>query len=52
MAARLLDSWDVESREFVKVMPRDFRRIMEATRRAEAEGRPVDQAVMEAAAHG
>jgi glutamate synthase (NADPH/NADH) large chain len=33
-------------------MPRDYRRILEATRLAEAEGRSVDEAVMEAAAHG
>ena len=46
-----LERWDTEVLEFVKVMPRDYRRILEATRLAEAEGRPVDQAVMEAA-HG
>ena len=51
VAARLLESWDTEVLEFVKVMPRDYRRILEATRRAEAEGRSVDEAVMEAA-HG
>ncbi len=51
VAARLLASWDREVREFVKVMPRDYRRILEATRLAEAQGRPIDQAVMEAA-HG
>ena len=37
--------------EFVKVMPRDYRRILEATALATAEGRSVDEAVMEAA-HG
>ena len=31
--------------------PRDYRRIMEAARLAEAEGRPVDEAVMEASRH-
>ncbi len=51
VAARLLASWDREVREFVKVMPRDYRRILEATKLAEAQGRPIDQAVMEAA-HG
>ncbi len=51
VAARLLENWGVEMREFVKVMPRDYRRILEATRLAEAEGRSVDEAVMEAA-HG
>ncbi len=52
VAARLLEHWDIEQREFVKVMPRDYRRILEATRLAEAEGRSVDEAVMEAAARG
>jgi glutamate synthase (NADPH) large chain len=51
VAARLLEHWELEQREFVKVMPRDYRRILEATRLAEAEGRSVDEAVMEAA-HG
>jgi glutamate synthase (NADPH/NADH) large chain len=52
VAARLLAHWDIEQREFVKIMPRDYRRILEATRLAEAEGRSVDVAVMEAAARG
>ncbi len=51
VAARLLEHWETEVREFVKVMPRDYRRILEATRLAEAEGRSVEEAVMEAA-HG
>jgi glutamate synthase (NADPH/NADH) large chain len=51
VAARLLEKWDTEVLEFVKVMPRDYRRILEATRQAEAQGRSVDEAVMEAA-HG
>jgi glutamate synthase (NADPH/NADH) large chain len=51
VAARLLDNWGTEMLEFVKVMPRDYRRILEATREAEAEGRSVDVAVMEAS-HG
>jgi glutamate synthase (NADPH/NADH) large chain len=51
VAARLLEHWDTDVREFVKVMPRDYRRILEATRLAEAEGRSVDEAVM-VAAHG
>jgi glutamate synthase (NADPH/NADH) large chain len=51
VAARLLERWNTEVREFVKVMPRDYRRILEATARATAEGRSVDEAVMEAA-HG
>jgi glutamate synthase (NADPH/NADH) large chain len=51
VAERLLDNWGTEMLEFVKVMPRDYRRILEATRAAEAEGRSVDVAVMEAS-HG
>jgi glutamate synthase (NADPH/NADH) large chain len=51
VAAALLEHWENEVLEFVKVMPRDYRRILEATRLAEATGRPVDEAVMEAA-HG
>ncbi|HWD53894.1 MAG TPA: glutamate synthase large subunit [Acidimicrobiales bacterium] len=51
VAARLLENWDTDVLEFVKVMPRDYRRILEATRLAEAEGRSVDEAVM-VAAHG
>ncbi len=51
VAARLLEHWDTDVHEFVKVMPSDYRRILEATRLAEAEGRSVDEAVMEAA-HG
>ena len=34
VAARLLENWGVEMLEFVKVMPRDYRRILEATRAA------------------
>jgi glutamate synthase (NADPH/NADH) large chain len=49
VAGRLLEHWEIEQREFVKVVPRAFRRILEATRLAEAEGRSVDEAVMEAA---
>src|SRR5580692_1407251 len=48
VAERLLESWEVESLEFVKVMPRLYRLIMEAGARAEAEGRPVDEAIMAA----
>ena len=39
------------SEDMVKVMPRDYRRVLEATGRAADEGRSVDEAVM-AAAHG
>jgi glutamate synthase (NADPH/NADH) large chain len=51
VAARILAAWERSAEDFVKVMPRDYRRVLEATRRAEAEGRSVDEAVM-SAAHG
>ena len=52
VAARLLDDWTASALDMVKVMPRDYRRVLEAT---DAAPRPratsVDEAVM-AAAHG
>ncbi|HEY5250203.1 MAG TPA: glutamate synthase large subunit [Acidimicrobiales bacterium] len=51
LADRLVASWSTAVEDFVKVMPRDYRRVLEATKRAVDEGRSVDDAVM-AAAHG
>jgi glutamate synthase (NADPH/NADH) large chain len=51
VASRLLDSWPRAARSFVKVMPRDYKRVLEAVRKAEESGRPVEEAIM-AAAHG
>jgi glutamate synthase (NADPH/NADH) large chain len=51
LAARLLDRWPQALGELVKVMPRDYRRVLEATRRATEAGGSVDDEVM-AAAHG
>jgi glutamate synthase (NADPH/NADH) large chain len=51
VAERLVASWGSAVEQFVKVMPRDYRRVLEATQRAIDEGRSVDEAVM-AAAHG
>ncbi|MFZ2058821.1 MAG: glutamate synthase large subunit [Acidimicrobiales bacterium] len=51
LAARLLARWDVTLTEIVKVMPRDYRRVLEATRRAIEAGVSVDDEIM-AAAHG
>ncbi len=50
-AARLLDRWEEAVTEIVKVMPRDYRRVLEATRRAVEAGGSVDDEIM-AAAHG
>ena len=49
--ARLLDRWHTEVRQFKKVMPRDYKRVLEAARIAEESGQNVDEAIM-AAAHG
>ena len=51
LAQRLLDTWERAVGDFVKVMPRDYRRVLEATRRAVEDGTSVDAAVM-AASHG
>jgi len=45
----LLADFDVS--RFTMVMPRDYARVLSAISRAEAEGKPVDIAVMEVA-HG
>jgi glutamate synthase (NADPH/NADH) large chain len=51
VAREILADWVSASEQFVTVMPRDYRRVLEATERAVAEGRSVDEAVMEAS-HG
>jgi len=51
LAARLLADWDAVLPRFGKVMPKDYKRVLDAARLAEREGRDVDEAVM-AAAHG
>jgi glutamate synthase (NADPH/NADH) large chain len=45
----LLADWPATVRRFGKVMPRDYKRVLEATRQAHATGRPVEEAIMEAA---
>jgi glutamate synthase (NADPH/NADH) large chain len=51
LAAALLVSWPDTVRRFAKVMPRDYKRVLEAARAAETDGVDVDEAIM-AAAHG
>jgi len=51
VAATLLDRWHNEVRRFKKVMPRDYKRVLEAAQIAEENGLDVDEAIM-AAAHG
>jgi len=49
VAARLLADWTTSVTQFVKVMPTDFKRVLEAAARARAEGRDETEAVMAAA---
>ncbi|WP_433324884.1 glutamate synthase large subunit [Spirillospora sp. CA-294931] len=49
VAARLLAGWDAAAHRFTKIMPRDYRRVLQAKAQAEAEGRDVDEAIMAAA---
>ncbi|MBC8091662.1 MAG: glutamate synthase large subunit [Pseudonocardia sp.] len=51
VAKTLLTDWDEAVARFGKVMPRDFKRVLQAREAAERDGRNVDEAVMEAA-HG
>jgi glutamate synthase domain-containing protein 2/glutamate synthase domain-containing protein 1/glutamate synthase domain-containing protein 3 len=48
LATSVLSDWPRRSAQFTKVMPRDYQRVLEATRMAKAEGRDVDTAIMEA----
>jgi len=49
VAAQLLADWARAVTEFTEIVPRDYQRVMDAMRAAEAAGRSVDEAVMEAA---
>jgi glutamate synthase (NADPH/NADH) large chain len=49
VAARLLAGWDAAVPRFGRVMPRDYKRVLAATRRAEHDGSDVNEAVMAAA---
>jgi glutamate synthase (NADPH) large chain len=51
VAGRLLADWDGALARFAKIMPQDYKRVLDAASRAEQEGRDVNEAVM-AAAHG
>jgi len=48
VATSVLSDWPRRSAQFTKVMPRDYQRVLQATRMAKAEGRDVDAAIMEA----
>jgi glutamate synthase (NADPH/NADH) large chain len=46
---RILADWDRAMKHFVKVMPRDFKRVLQAIAEAERTGDDVDKAIMAAA---
>ena len=48
---RMLEQWSQSIAQFVKVMPRDYRRVLEAQKLAEEQGSDPIEAIMEAA-HG
>ncbi len=49
VGSALLADWTRHVGSFAKIMPKDYKRVLEATRLAEQNGRSVDEAVMEAA---
>jgi glutamate synthase (NADPH/NADH) large chain len=46
---RILADWNGALKHFVKVMPRDFKRVLQAIADAERTGEDVDKAIMAAA---
>jgi glutamate synthase (NADPH/NADH) large chain len=51
VALDLLADWDAAVERFGKVMPKDYKRVLQAREAAERDGRDVNEAIMEAA-HG
>jgi glutamate synthase (ferredoxin) len=51
VAKNILDNWNEYQNRFIKVMPKDYKRVLAAMKKAETEGTSIDEAVMEAA-HG
>ncbi|MDQ3107093.1 MAG: glutamate synthase-related protein, partial [Actinomycetota bacterium] len=49
VAERLLTRWHEELRHFAKVMPKDYKRVLEAAATAEERGLSVDEAIMASA---
>jgi glutamate synthase (NADPH/NADH) large chain len=48
IASELLADWSGSLNRFTMVMPRDYRRVLDAIARAEREGLDVEKVVMEA----
>ncbi|PYO57387.1 MAG: glutamate synthase subunit alpha, partial [Candidatus Rokuibacteriota bacterium] len=51
VAARLLVDWERAQEKFVKVIPKDYKRVLAAIKKAQETGISVDDAIM-ASAHG
>ncbi len=51
LARELLDNWGAAHEAFVKVMPQDYKRVLNAALEAESRGLNVDEAIM-ASSHG
>jgi glutamate synthase (NADPH/NADH) large chain len=49
VAGRILEDWQYTARQFVKVMPRDYKRVLGAIKAAEEAGTDIDEAIMAAA---
>jgi glutamate synthase (NADPH/NADH) large chain len=49
VAGRILSDWQYSVPQFVKVMPRDYKRVLGAIRAAEESGTDIDEAIMAAA---
>ena len=52
VASNLLKNWDTEVARFSLIMPRDYARVLAAIEKANREGLPVDEYVMEVVANG
>ncbi len=48
MAERILSGWNALLSKFVKVFPKDYKRVLEAEKRVRAQGLSGDEAVMAA----
>jgi glutamate synthase (NADPH) large chain len=46
---RILNDWNSNLKHFCKVMPRDYKRVLEAIADAERTGQDIDEAIMAAA---
>jgi glutamate synthase (NADPH/NADH) large chain len=49
VAGRILSDWQYSVKQFVKVMPRDYKRVLAAIKAAEEAGADIDEAIMAAA---